>query len=526
VTIVARLARLAGVALVLAWTAPAEAAVWQQLCPDGALCSGTPDSALVRDGSVLLGFTDRNGVSRRQWLSLDTGEARNAGVVCGIALPEGRCFNGNATGGAVYAADGTVLYTFNPSGMDAVTFTIAHGTLVGGVVRFEGTSPPTIVTGINTGGGGTTLYLTWDEGRTWQAQKPNVSLAGGSLLLSPDGSTVWASTREPLSNGLWRLPPLGQTSGAADFTHLVRIDDGSYPGSVRALRSVLANAALPGGYVIAVAADGMYVSTDLGRHWERSAFADPVDDVVFAFEGNPDVQVIAARESVFASRDRGQTWSELAKGLPASHYGLGADNGRIVASGNGVFGCRALDCDGAAFAKVYPFGIHFTQVAEFYNTALDHYFITGDEGEKYYVRIGGAGPGWIETGQSFWAWSPTWPVAAAFVCRYYGDPLRGPNSHFYSGSAAECKGLLNRAQLPPDGLPRWNSEGYVFKVALPVNFRCATNLVPVWRAYNNGYARGSDSNHRYVLDPALLEPLRVRGWITEGIVFCVPPAPA
>ena len=166
------------------------------------------------------------------------------------------------------------------------------------------------------------------------------------------------------------------------------------------------------------------------------------------------------------------------------------------------------------------------RVTEFYNTVLDHYFITGDEGEQYFVRNGGAGPGWVETGQSFWAWSPTWGPSAAFVCRYYGDPVTGPNSHFYSASTDECRFLLGLQIRQPDDQPKWNSEGYVFKVALPVSFRCATNLLPVWRAYNNGYARGVDSNHRYVLDRALLEPLRAHGWITEGIVFCVPAAPA
>jgi len=518
------LGRIAYAALVLMWAACAHADVWRPLCPDGALCSSTHASTLVRDGRALLDFIDRNGVPRRQWISLATGAGQDAGLVCGIALPEGRCFSGNASGGAVYAADGTVLYTFNPSGLDAFAFLVGFGTLVGGPVRFEGTMPPTIVSAINTGGAGTTIYLTRDEGRTWDAQKPNVSLAGGSIALSPDGTTVWASTHEPLGEGLWR-PTLDASSGALDFTHLVRVDDGSYPATVRMLRIVPASAAVPGGYAVAIASDAMYVSTDLGRHWERSSFAGPVDDLVFPFAGNVDVQVIAARESVYVSRDRGQTWSELAKGLPAAHYGLAAENGDVVASGDGVFACRALACDGVAFPKVYPFGSQFAQVTEFYNAPLDHYFITADEGEKVFVRSGGAGPEWAETGESFWAWSPVWAVAAAFVCRYYGDPVIGPNSHFYSGSTNECAGLLDRAQRPPDGLPRWNSEGYVFKVALPVNFRCATGLLPVWRAYNDGYARGVDSNHRYVLDSRLLDPLRARGWISEGIVFCVPAAP-
>ena len=203
---------------------------------------------------------------------------------------------------------------------------------------------------------------------------------------------------------------------------------------------------------------------------------------------------------------------------------LSAGDGALVANGASVFACRMSDCDGAAFAKVSAFGTQFTQVTEFHHPGLDHYFITGDEGEKAFVRSGGAGAGWIETGHGFAAWSLTTSIPGAIVCRFYGDPVVGPNSHFYSAATSECRGLLELQQRAPDGLPRWTSEGFAFKVGLPESFRCPTNTRAVYRTYNNGYARGIDSNHRYVLDPQLLQPLRARGWIEEGIVFCVPAA--
>ena len=41
-----------------------------------------------------------------------------------------------------------------------------------------------------------------------------------------------------------------------------------------------------------------------------------------------------------------------------------------------------------------------------------------------------------------------------------------------------------------DGRPRWNVEGYSFRVALPdASGQCAAGSVPVYRAYNNGAAR-------------------------------------
>ena len=521
---------LAAVVLGSMWLAvgPALAAPsWQPLCPDGGLCSG--DGAVrVRDGQALLGFTDRNGARRRQWISLDTFAGTDAGFVCGsIPLSSSRCFTGGAAGGAVVDADGSALYTFNPSGLDPFEFLLENGELLSPTIYFDQTTPPTIVTGLTTGGGGTSLYLSRDEGRTWDKQTPNVAMWGRwtNFLISPDGLRIWVNPGPP-APGLWQPPALADSGGQLDFTRLARVDDGSFPADVFALRSVPSSPTLAGGYAIALARDGMYISTNIGKAWTRATFSGVVDDVVFANAASADTQVIAARDSVFVSRDRGQTWNELAHGLPASRYALSADNGAVVANGTGVFGCRALDCDGSAFGKVYPFGTSFTHVTEFYHAGLDHYFITGDEGEKYFVRSGGAGAGWTETGLGFWAWSPGWQSASAYVCRYYGDPVRGPNSHFYSASTKECRGLLDLQQKTPDTQARWNSEGYAFKVAVPVSFRCPENLLPVHRAYNNGFARGIDSNHRYVLDSALLSPLQALGWISEGIVFCVPAGPS
>ena len=73
--------------------------------------------------------------------------------------------------------------------------------------------------------------------------------------------------------------------------------------------------------------------------------------------------------------------------------------------------------------------------------------------------------------------------------------------------------------------PRWNSEGYAFKAGLSsAGGTCAGTTLPVFRAYNNGFTRGIDGNHRFVLDRSLFAPLIASGWKDEGIAFCVPPA--
>jgi hypothetical protein len=515
---------LGGVAL-----SPAFAAnFWQPLCPDGGLCSSNV-GGFVKNGQSLISFTGPAG-PQRQWVSLANFTGTAAGYICnGLVLPSSHCYFGGAIGGSVYDSGGNLLYTFNPRGLDPLTY-LEMRVMELFSLYFAGTTPPTIVSGVG-GGGGTWIYLTRDEGLTWERQSPNVlmwnSTADGraktNFAISPDGQRIWVVPGLP-APGLWQTPLPGDTGGQLDFTRLARVDDGSFPLDVLRLLILPTSAGAPGGYIVALGQNGLFVSTDLGRSWTTSGFSGAVDAFVFPYAGNPDVQAIAARGSVFVSRDRGRTWSELANGLPSARYELSADNGTLVAAGDGSFVCRALDCDGAGFARVIPFGTSFTLVTEFYNVALDHFFITGDDFEKYFVRNGAAG-GWTETGQSFWTWSQGWARESAYVCRFYGDPVLGPNSHFYSASTNGCRNLLDLQNRTPITQPRWNSEGYAFKVSLPdAGRQCPGSTLPVFRAYNDGFARGIDGNHRYVLDSSLLTPLLALGWKSEGIAFCVPPA--
>ena len=52
--------------------------------------------------------------------------------------------------------------------------------------------------------------------------------------------------------------------------------------------------------------------------------------------------------------------------------------------------------------------------------------------------------------------------------------------------------------------------------------RLPAGLVPVFRAYNNGFARGVDSNHRITSSQAAIADAIQRGWISEGVVMCTP----
>lgn len=499
---------------------------WQPLCPDGALCA-TSSQAFVADGRVLMSPGDYSDLPS-QWV--------NAATLAGVATamrdvsvvaPSGHYLAVSGPQFAAYDSGGNLLYTESHSSVEWEIVFRRHATALGPALSFGGTSPATVFSGLTLPGQAPYIYLSRDEGRSVTTQSANVLMDGGrtNFAVSANGQRVWVIPG-PAAPGLWQTPAAAGGNTQLDFTRLSRVDDGSFPADVIQFRMVPSNLNTPGGYSVALARDGMYVSTDFGRSWSPANFSGVVDDIAFPALNSADSQVIAARRTVFQSLDRGHSWSELGRGLPADRYVLSSVNGGVIADGTGgVFVCGALDCAGPAFGKQTTTGTNFARVTEFHNTTLNHYFITADESEKNSIRSGGAGAGWVETGQNFWAWTPAVMQESAFVCRFYGDPVKGPNSHFYSASTDECRFLLGLQITTPATKPRWNSEGYEFKVSLPdVSGHCGNGLLPVYRAYNDGFAHGVDSNHRYVLDRSLLVPLLANGWKDEGIAFCVPAA--
>ncbi len=155
-------------------------------------------------------------------------------------------------------------------------------------------------------------------------------------------------------------------------------------------------------------------------------------------------------------------------------------------------------------------------VTEFFNTALRHYFITAGPGEVQSIETGGAGPGWTRTFRDFKAYLPETgiPGGAMPVCRYYGTPGAGPNSHFYSIDSAEC------AEVSRD--PGWTYEGIAFYLFPPtLSGTCRAGTRPVYRVYNRRFAQ-NDSNHRYTTDPVLYAHMINEGWAAEGVKLCAP----
>src|SRR6185295_1025622 len=108
------------------------------------------------------------------------------------------------------------------------------------------------------------------------------------------------------------------------------------------------------------------------------------------------------------------------------------------------------------------------QVVEFYNTVLDHYFVTADAAEATAIDNGSAGPGWQRTGQTFK------PSGSTAVCRFYGSQSPGPNSHFNTVDPAECAFLKQLQASTPATQKRWNFEGIGFTSTPASNGACAS----------------------------------------------------
>jgi len=152
---------------------------------------------------------------------------------------------------------------------------------------------------------------------------------------------------------------------------------------------------------------------------------------------------------------------------------------------------------------------------EYYNAALDHYFITHIANEIAILDAGVQIQGWKRTGQLF----PVRIAAGAGtspVCRYYIPPALG-NSHFYGRGTVECN---NTGQKNPSFV---NEDPQFFHVVLPVAGLCPAGTQVVYRVFSNR----PDANHRYMIARALRDQMIALGWLAEGdgpdlVVMCVP----
>jgi len=196
------------------------------------------------------------------------------------------------------------------------------------------------------------------------------------------------------------------------------------------------------------------------------------------------------------------------------------------------FGSGSIECYNCGFARVIVSGslvlvalppqVALVEVDEFYNAGLGHYFIRANPAEKSDLDTG-VHPGWARTGQSFKAYATGSSASGSInpVCRYYGVPAAGLDSHFYSASARECFEV--HFKFPA----AWFYESdNVFQIALPdtTTVACPGMTIPVYRVWNNR----ADSNHRYTISLITRDAMLALGYIAEGygpnaVIMCAVP---
>ena len=151
-----------------------------------------------------------------------------------------------------------------------------------------------------------------------------------------------------------------------------------------------------------------------------------------------------------------------------------------------------------------------TDIVEYYAPSLDHYFMTGFAAEESALDAGTPIAGWNRTGGSFPAYSSP-GEGLSTVCRFFGTPGLGANSHFYTAYDFECAAVKQ--------MPGWIFEANAFYIAANVS-QCPASTRPVFRMYNNGM--GGQPNHRYVTSWPTIDAMQTAGWLLEGVAFCSP----
>jgi hypothetical protein len=154
-------------------------------------------------------------------------------------------------------------------------------------------------------------------------------------------------------------------------------------------------------------------------------------------------------------------------------------------------------------------------VVEYYNAALDHYFLTPLPTEQADLDAGLTPTRWARTGRAFDVFG-SGGAGTAPVCRFYIPHAVG-DSHFYGRDAVECAATAAKH-------PGFRMEATaLFHAVAPAAGTCPGGTTPVYRVYSNR----ADANHRYTVDRAVRAEMIAKGWLAEGdgpdlVVMCAP----
>lgn len=200
-----------------------------------------------------------------------------------------------------------------------------------------------------------------------------------------------------------------------------------------------------------------------------------------------------------------------------TYAALPTDGVNALLSSGAVVPNVATNFFGQSASVVPGTSIPIATAIEFYNSSLDHYFLTHIAAEIAILDAGVTIRGWARTAQSFNIFAAAGNGTSP-VCRFYIPPDKG-DSHFYGRGTAECD---STAQKNPTFI---NEDPQFFHVMLPVAGICPAGTIPVYRVFSNR----PDANHRYMIDRNIRDLMvSQQHWLAEGdgpdlVVMCVPP---
>lgn len=174
----------------------------------------------------------------------------------------------------------------------------------------------------------------------------------------------------------------------------------------------------------------------------------------------------------------------------------------------------AAGCLVCAALLITPARAQSLNVIEYYNVALDAYFITGRLVEQ--ISLDSLGGDFVRTGASFIANSSAASSTDEIsLCRFFvsqANPF--VRTHFYGREDTDCAALRSNA---PAGFV---DEGREFAAGKPVNGACvAPYVLPVYRSFRIG-KDGRTPNHRYTMSATDYAGMTAAGWSGEGVAFC------
>lgn len=201
--------------------------------------------------------------------------------------------------------------------------------------------------------------------------------------------------------------------------------------------------------------------------------------------------------------------------LPAGSYRI--EYASSDTAGSGALDPRAgtIERDFVVYDSVLP-GVPPSMTVEYYSKSLNHYFITADLNEMYVLDTSQI-PGWTRTGQSWTSFATAYEPSDNLVpvCRFYGVPTAGINSHFYSADSSDCQYVIDHW---PD---QWLLETLNAVMVIPTSpsNSCPLGTKPAWRLYNN--AENNNPNHRYTISRDIVAQMEQQGWVLEKAAWCV-----